>query len=286
MPTSLRQSISLIVLLAALAVTGCLSKTVMPSITADAARLHYPGKFVWFDLYTTDMVRATQFYDAVFNWSFERTNPGSPAIKNILHEGMVIGNIHELEGVPHWRSTMSVSDIHGVYQAALVAGGTEGVRPVDMPDRGMTAGFRDPEGVSVGLVASPVGDPRDMSPIDGYWAGAELLTGDVQGAVRFYSGLAPYKLHAMNLGGRDYVLLVANRRVRAGITTTPKDTIDPQWVPQVSVRDIQYVMGRIEANGGRMIVRPQEGLTQGRSAIFEDPFGALIGIREFQPVED
>lgn len=276
----------LLLILLVVAFQGCLSKTIMPSITKDAAGLHYPGKFVWFDLYTQDMVPATRFYDAVFNWSFERTNPDSHAVKNILHKGMIIGNFHERAGASYWRCSIATADVHAAYQAALQAGGSDGMPPIEVSDRGLVAMVHDPLGVPFELITSPVGDPRDLPPTDGYWAGGELLTSDVSRSVDFYSHLADYSTHALSLGGREYVLLVAYRRVRAGITSIPPGNLSPLWVPQVSVLDIEGVLQRVKANGGKVLISPQPGFTQGRSALFADPFGAVVGVREFTPLED
>lgn len=273
--------------LMSLAISGCLSKTVMPHISADAGELRYPGKFVWFDLHTTDIIRATQFYGEVFGWSFDRTNPGSPLVKTIFHKRVPVGNIFERECTTHWRSFVSVSNPTQGFQLALAAGATPVAAPAEMPDRGVVSMVDDPSGALVGMVTSPVGDPRDLPPTDGYWMGAELWTSDLKRASEFYSVFGGYDVRVVPLeGAGPYALLIVRGRLRGGAVATPLANVQSQWIPQVAVLDILDVVGRAKANGGTILIGPQAGVEQGRTAVFADPGGAIIGVREFEPPED
>ena len=269
---------------------GCVTtQETLPVITPDAGHLRLTGKFVWFDLYTTDMTAVQNFYGRVFNWSLERSDERSARIKNILLGDMRIGNIFGIEpgqGGSRWVPCLSVPDAASAYDRAVQNGAT-GDRPGEMPYRGLMAEVRDPMGAAVALLESSVGDPPDRQLIDGYWLGAELWTGDVERARGFYAGLVGYEDTSMiQSDGRPYVLLVSSGRPRGGVTAPPVPDAAPQWVPQVSVLDLDRTLDLVEQYGGTVLVRPGRlGSVEG-VAVFADPTGALMGIREFVKPED
>lgn len=279
----------LLALALALSLTGCAGRVDLPTITPDAGHLHLTGKFVWFDLHATDLAAAGRFYDHVFNWSLKRTDEDSPLVKDILFKGRSIGNIFHLEpgqGVSRWVSCMSVPDVDSAYAMAVKAG-ARGSGPLDMPNRGRMAEIRDPGMASVALLTSPVGDPRDLPLQNGYWLGSELWVGDVEAARDFYTRLAGYESASMVLAdGGLYVMFIGNGRPRGGVTAIPLENAGPQWVPQVAVLDIRDTLAKVEAHGGTVLIRPRMEEPSGRVAVFADPLGAVIGVREFIPPED
>lgn len=272
-----------------LSLPGCVARETLPTITPDAGHLRLSGKFVWFDLHTPDMAGARKFYDRVFNWSLERSDEDSGKVKTILLGDMRIGSIFEVEVPPDgasWLSCMSVPDADQAFERAKDEGAS-GEPPANMPYRGRMAEIRDPQGAAVALLTSSVGDPRDRPLKDGYWLGAELWTGDVESAATFYVHLAGLEQASMNQpDGGLYVMLVGDRRPRGGVTAIPLEGQGPQWVPQVAVLDLQATLERVEEYGGTVLIRPgMPGAVEG-TAVFADPQGAVLGIREFIPPED
>lgn len=282
-------SVSILILVCLGGLTGCASKMVVPPLTSRAAGLELTGKFVWFDLYTTDIVQATRFYDAVFNWSFERTDPESGKVKNILFDHKRIGNVIErkdkAEG-SQWLSYISVRDTDAVFNRAVSSGGSKFIEPRDMPDRGRVAVVLDPQKVLFALVTSSFGDPPDVKPTNGYWLGAELWTPAVDEALAFYSSLAGYTYVSLPVHEKvRYTLLQTGSTPRGGVVSIPWEGVSPQWVPYVAVLDIQDTLARVEANGGHILIQPQMDITSGRVALFKDPTGGVLGIQEYQPEE-
>ncbi|WP_207264224.1 VOC family protein [Desulfovibrio sp. Huiquan2017] len=277
-------------LLGLLLPAACSTRIALPSVTPDAGRLSYPGKFVWFDLHTTDMYRVAQFYDAVFGWSVERADPGSPRIKTILRSGRRIGSIFLLDDkdrtAPGWVPNLAVSDADAAFAGALAAGASPLYAPGDRPYRGRMAGIRDPQGARLVLLASSSGDPRDGPPEDGTFMGAELWTPDVTGAEAFYVGLAGYRAVEIGSGGAPYVMLLSDERPRGGITAPPAPVKTPLWVPQVAVRDVMGVLERVRAAGGTVLLCPVPGDKTHQTAVFLDPAGGVMGVRAFAPVRN
>ena len=274
--------IFLILLLVAI-MTGCSSKIVVPPVTMDAARLQLNGKFVWYDLFTTDMTASQNFYDRVFDWTFERTNEGNPRVKNIMFRGQFIGNMIGRDSTPgdsQWLSYMSVGNVDGGYDAALAAGASGQTAPKELPNRGRIAVIVDPQKAPVALLKSPVGDPADARATPSLWIGAELWTVDVDQAVTFYTRLAQFQVQEIAMHEKvAYRVLLTNNRIRAGIVSIPWEGVTPQWIPYVGVEDISAAVERVKGNGGRILVDPQPAIKAGRVAIFADPSGAVMGIQ-------
>lgn len=277
-------------LLLFLVLAGCSTKIIVPPVTMDAAKLQLNGKFVWFDLFTTDMTTAQNFYDRVFDWDFERANEGNARVKNIMHQGQFVGNMIGRDSTPgdsQWLSYMSVADTDHAYDAALSAGATKYTAPKEMPNRGRIAVVIDSQKAPVALLHSPVGDPPDGKPQANGWIGSELWTHDVDQAVAFYTRLGGYTVEDVEVHDKvQYKLLLTDDRPRAGVVSIPWEKVDPQWVPYVAVVDIQATVKLIQANGGRILIAPQMDVRSGRVALFADPTGAVLGIQELEPEEE
>jgi len=269
---------------------ACSTKIIVPPVTIDAAKLQLNGKFVWFDLFTTDMTAAQNFYDRVFDWDFERANQGNAQVKNILHRGQFIGNMIGRNSTPddsQWLSYISVADTDHAYDAALNSGATSYTAPKEMPNRGRIAVVIDPQKAPVALLHSPVGDPPDGKPRVSRWIGAELWTHNVDEAVAFYTRLGGYTAEDVEVHDQvRYKLLLTNGRARAGVVSIPWEDVDPQWIPYVAVENIQATVELIQANGGRILIEPQMDVKSGRVALFADPTGAVMGVQQLEPEED
>lgn len=276
-------------LLLAAALAGCSSKINVPAITPDAGGLAYTGKFVWYDLHVPDVDAVARFYDAVFGWGVERADPGSPKVKTILHKGRRIGSVFELSRpgpARGWVVCASVPDADGSAARAVELGGTVERAPADMPYRGRMATVRDPQSARIALLHSSVGDPRDEGPRDGFFLGAELWTPDVNASAQFYAGLLGYQTAPIATRQGPYVVLLADSRPRAGVAAPPAGAGGPMWIPLVAVRDIEGTVALAEENGGTVLVRPDPADGVHRTAVFADPSGAVLGLREYLPPRD
>jgi predicted enzyme related to lactoylglutathione lyase len=268
---------------------GCSSKINLPPVTPDAGGLSYTGKFVWYDLHIPDIDGVARFYDAVLDWGMERTDPGSSKVKTIFHKGRLIGSVFELtEAGPAagWVACASVPDVDGAAARAVKQGGRVVAAPTDKPYRGRMATIRDPQSARLALLHSPVGDPRDEGPGDGLFLGAELWTPDVEAGAKFYAGLLGYQLAAVRLKQGTYVMLLAEGKPRGGLTAPLASLPAALWIPQVAVSDIEGTVQRVEENGGTVLLRPDPASRPNRTAVFADPSGAILGVREFVPPRD
>lgn len=274
-----------LVLVISMGMAGCgADKLIMPTLTDSAAEVRLPGKFVWFDLFTTDMTMASNFYDALFGWDFERTQEFNPRIKTIYHRGKAIGNMIGQEpekGRSHWLSYMSTLDVDATLELAVSVGGTVKMAAKDMPDRGRVGVVSDPQGGLVGLVTSDVGDPTDKAggPTN-VWMGCELWTTDVDGATAFYKRLGGYGVSEVDVQGKKYVLLTKRGRHRAGIVPTQWKDMTPEWIPYIAVDNLLSILTRVEKYGGKVLTSPDMSTPEGRVALIADPSGAIVGVHQ------
>lgn len=266
---------------------GCktTSKVKVPSIADNAAEIHYPGRFVWFDLYSTDMTTVSNFYDALFGWDFVRTDDFEPRIKNIILRGRVIGNLFGRDSEPGdswWLCSMSVRNVDASAGVVMEAGGTVSQPPQPMPNRGRTAVAVDPQGATLSLLTTYTGDP-DIAPQVNRWVGCELWTRDVNAALDFYRPLAGYDgVHQDKADPEGHVQVTIDGTPSGGIVKIGKQPLKPQWIPYVGVASALQTVIKAQSLGGEVLVAPDPKVLQGRVAILRDPSGAVFGIQELR----
>lgn len=276
---------SLLLMLFVLA--GCpSSKIVYPVIANDAAEIQRPGKFVWHDLYATDMTACENFYEAMFDWDFRRTNETVPRVKTIFRKGRPIGNMigsSAAPGTSRWLSYISTENVDTTLKLATDNGGAIYVEAKEQPDRGRVAVVMDPQGAPFGLLDSPVGDPADTMIRPDMWLGCELWSLNLKDSAKFYQAVIGYDIKPMKVHETvDYWVLQKQGKRRGGIVGSPWKDIKPEWVPFISVYDVAALVAKAERLGGRVIIKPDLSVAEGRVAVIADPAGAVFGIHQMQ----
>lgn len=277
--------VGLFLLLFALA--GCpATKVVFPPISNNAAKISTPGKFVWFDLLSTDMTACENFYEALFGWNFQRTNDSNARVKTIFHQSTPIGNMIGRESSPgdsQWLSYMSSEDVDATLHLADANGGSTYREARDMPNRGRTGLALDPQGAAFAVLTSPSGDPIDVGFRPDMWMGAELWTTNVKGAAKFYQEIAGYDIEHVEVHEKvEYWMLKKNGKPRAGIVSIPWKGMKPEWVPYIAVASVTAVVEKVEALGGTILIAPDMSVKEGRLAMISDPSGAVFGIHQIR----
>ncbi len=287
-------AISVIILMTVFFISGCASqKTIkVPSLTPVPSGEQLTGKFVWYDLFTDDLEATVTFYNRVFGWLFIDTATNGIPVKTILRDGIPIANAVEIAPAKQdkydslWLSYMSVPDVDVAVKLARLHGGTAYKQPRDLPERGRIAIITDAQGAIFGLVHSPSGDPSDQTDRLHNFIGSELWTTDREKAVEAYIALGGYELSLVEVGpDKNYHLLTAQSFPRAGIVEIPWDDVKPNWIPYIAVNDVSAVIARVEALGGRLLVKPPEEKVKNPLAIIADPSGAVFGIQQIQSME-
>ena len=259
----------------------------VPPVTPDPTDRHIQGKFVWFDLFTSDLAATRQFYEAFFGWSFHETVAGEQQVLTITRDGVPIANAVSADrrrikdGSSRWLSYMSVRDVDQALLRIVRLQGTIYMAARDLPDRGRLAVVEDPEGALFAMLTSAAGDPPDEPYKMNLFMGAEVWARSRPAAVAFYRALAGYDLELVDVGRDEpYPLLVAGNRPRAGVVQIPWDDIAPNWIPYIAVADVDAMAGRVEPLGGRLLIEPDPAIREGNVAIIADPSGAVFAIQQ------
>src|SRR3984957_12654181 len=121
-----------------------------PAIAAIMGEFH--GRFVWYELMTTDMAAATAFYATVLGWhAREAAMPGMAYTLFTAGEAAV-GAVMTLPeearkiGVPpRWTGYVGVDDVDAATDRVKSLGGAVHVAPADIPNIGRFSIVADPQ---------------------------------------------------------------------------------------------------------------------------------------------
>jgi len=270
-------------------VSGCAEKQViLPGVSNAPGSSRHVGKFIWFDLFTTDLPGACSFYGRLFGWSFEDTAQGNSNIKTISNEGIPMGNAVQIKSDSgkitdsRWISFMSVANVDQAVGRITQNGGIVQIPPKEVPNRGRLALVHDPEGAPFAVLTSTKGDPPDGPYVPNGWIGSELWTRNVDKSLEFYGHLAGYQPETRKVGAAlNYLLFIRDGQPRGGMVKIPWKDVTPNWVPYIGVSDIEAVVEKAERLGGKVLI----GLDPDREddvAILTDPSGAVFGVQQLR----
>lgn len=258
----------------------------LPPLTTASGNPRLPGKFVWADLVTDNVLAAQKFYASLFGWKFYD------------YGGYVIGfsDDRPLCGMfqrprpkdrvaePRWFGYISVNNVEKAQRAVTKAGGRVMAEPKKMSKRGEQAVFADPEGAMFGVIKSSTGDPEDFLAEPGEWIWIQLLSRDARQAAEFYRTVAGYEVVENTETNRvsDY-LLTSGGYARGTVRTirNPDPKVQPTWLPFVRVKSVSESIARAKQLGGKVLIEPKPESLDGKAAVIADPTGSAIGIMEW-----
>ncbi len=153
------------------------------------------GKFVWFELLTTDVEAAIAFYTEVLGWKTQAWQGIADMPYTMWCVGeRPIGGVMTLpaelgaNGVPpHWFGHVAVPDADATSKLAVELGG-ELVHSEDVPEVGRFAILKDPQGAVLSAF-TPKDEVVDEPPAIGDFSWKELNTTDYSAAWPYYAKL-------------------------------------------------------------------------------------------------
>ena len=152
----------------------------------------------------------------------------------------------------------------GIVLLALIAAGCAAVS-VDLPP----------------ITEAPTGEHHEGRIV---WR--DLLTHTPEASRKFYGELFGWEFESPGInigfgGGDDYMLIRHNGRLIGGIVDTNalgrRDNIS-QWITTMSVSDIDAVVARVAAAGGKVMAEPESIGSRGRMAVVEGATGAVFAL--------
>jgi len=261
----------------------------LPTIGGPAPAQHHPGKIIWADLVTSDLLAAEGFYTGLFGWTFATQKSGSVDYAIALHDGRAIGGVLQKpipageHRQPAWLTFIAVRDVDAVNRAAIDAGAKSLASPKSYPGRGRQAVLADPEGAVFAVLASSSGDPPDVLVNEGEWIWTSLLVNDPQASADFYKKVFGYQVFDLpSEDGSVHELLASEDYARVSVNSLPAGGHrHPHWLNFVRVPDAAEAAVKAVTLGGRVLVAPFEDRHGGKIAVVADPMGAPIGVMEW-----
>ncbi|MDQ3368846.1 MAG: VOC family protein [Myxococcota bacterium] len=249
------------------------------------------GRFVWYELLTTDRDAAIAFYTEVIGW---RAQPfGTEGYSMFLGSQGPLGGVallpdaaKQLGATPYWQANVQVEDIDAAITTVRALGGTIHVAE-DVPTIGRIAVIADPQGAVISLFAPAAEVPAHDVTQPGEFAWHELYTTDYEAAFGFYNQIAGWeRLGSFDMGpmgtyllwGRGGVQLGGMMTMPPGMKTPDGRVVPPSWMYYVTTADLDAALARATAAGGRVLNGPMEVPGGARIVQLLDPQGAAFAL--------
>lgn len=122
-----------------------------------------------------------------------------------------------------------------------------------------------------------------MPAVESYRPGTpcwlDLLVYDREPAMRFYAALFGWDFEVGSAATGRYTTCLLDEEPVAGITAPPDDVDLPTtWLTWFAVTDVDAAAATAAAEGGAVVLAPQDDPGRGRRAMVTDPAGALLGL--------
>lgn len=228
------------------------------------------GKFVWYDVMTTDTKAATDFYTHVVGWTAQEFPMGEGRMYTVFSQGgtMVAGLMalpHEAAQMgmpPCWSGYVAVDDVDADAKRVETLGGKIQRPPEDIPNVGRFAVVSDPGG-GVFLLFKPSTNetPVKVEPMAlGHIGWHELYAGNIDREWDFYEKLFGWtKDRAFDMGAMgNYQTFNAAGEPCGGMMTKPAMIPVSFWNYYLSVDGIDAAADRVKARGGTILQGPLE----------------------------
>ena len=247
------------------------------------------SQFVWHELMTTALEPATAFYKTVIGWTAQDAGMGGKPYMLLSAGAAMVGGVMETPeevramGIPPcWTGYIGVASVDAAV-TKLLAGGGRVQRPADdIPGIGRFAVVTDPQG-AVFILFTPAGDQAPLAAAPGTpglvgWN--ELWAVDGPAAFDFYAAQFGWtKGDAIDMGDMGiYQLFAAGGMPIGGMMTKPPAVPMPCWGYYFNVPDIKAAIGRVTAEGGKVIHGPTPVPGGMFVAQCVDPQGAMFGM--------
>ncbi|MFI2105354.1 VOC family protein [Isoptericola sp. NPDC019693] len=273
----------------------------------------YPhGTPSWIDLETADVDAALVFYGALLGWRFtEKLPPGAPGRYVVASwdgtDATAIAAVATpdpgYDGEPAWHTYLAVDDVDAAASRVVELGGVVSSPPQQVGPPGEPAGWMarivDPEGAPSRLwrAGTRAGAQRVNEP--GTWNFSNLLTPDVDAALRFYGPLLGWERSddlgagmARVPGYGDHLARTVDPGIHERQELVPPGFSDvvagvlpadgpARWSVVFAVTDRDAAAEAAEQAGA--VVHATQDTEWTREATIRDPFGADLVLSQFAP---
>jgi predicted enzyme related to lactoylglutathione lyase len=254
------------------------------------------GRFVWYDLMTSDPDAAVGFYDKVIGWGTTQWE-GSAMPYTMWTAGETpIGGVMEMPqevvdagAPPHWIAYIGTPDVDATVSQAEKLGGHVLKAAMDIPTVGRFAVLADPQG-AVFCVFTPDSEVpgHEGPPRQGEFSWHELATTDHEAAFKFYNALFGWdKTDAMDMGEAGMYQMYGRKGMPlGGMFNKPAEIPGPPfWLLYAMVDDVHKTVEKVKEHGGQILNGPMEVPGGDLIAQCMDPQGAAFAIHSHKQAD-
>ena len=253
------------------------------------------GRFVWYELNTSDPSAAQSFYTQLTGWTTKAGDAGGQPYPEWVNGEISIGGVMQLpeeakqQGAPpHWLGYVAVPSVDETLAQAEGLGAKKLMGPMDIPTVGRFAVIQDPQG-AVLAIYTPADDApgHDGEPAIGEFSWHELYTSDYAAGFDFYSALFGWvKTESMEMGpGNVYQMYgrVAGQSMGGMMNKPAEMPGPPYWLYYVTVPDVHAKIDQVKQLGGQVLNGPMEVPGGDIIAQCMDPQGAAFALHSKKP---
>src|SRR4051812_18501528 len=247
------------------------------------------GRFVWYELLTTDIGAAKSFYCAVLGWSVKDASTPDLAYSLFTDRETPVSGLMELPeeatkmgAMPRWVGYIGVNDVDAIANRLKSYGGAVYVPPTNS-NIGRVSIVADPQGATFALVSDLRVDPvqPDRMAERGYVGWHELLASDSTKAFAFYAELFGWQKGEAQIGPMktSYQFFSVREQTLGGMLTKLPTVPLPFWLYYFNVGDLDEAAERAIAGGGQISQGPTELPDGNWIARCTDPEGAMFALQ-------
>jgi uncharacterized protein len=256
--------------------------------TGETDMLNSRGRFLWYELVTTDMEAAKAFYAEVVGWGTQDASmPGMPYTLFTAGGASVSGVIDLPEDArklgfrPSWLGYVGVDDVDATADRIKQLGGAVHVPPKEIPNISRFSVAVDPQKATIALFKWLKGGQEHPAGLDapGRVGWHELLAADWETAWAFYRELFGWQKADADTGAMGtYQLFSAGGQTIGGMFTKPPAVPVPFWLYYFNVGDIDAAVKRVKAGSGQILDGPIEVPGDRWIVQCTDPQGAIFAL--------
>lgn len=245
------------------------------------------GRFVWYELLTSDLKAAEAFYTSVVGWRMNDSGiPGMQYTLIFVGDSMMGGamaltdEMRAMEVPPCWSGYIGVDDLDAALEKVVALGGAIR-RPKMVVPGGHFAVVADPHGGAFFLHQSHDDAPLGTPGAPGTVCWHELYAGDLASAWEFYSALFGWqKFEAIDMGpmGTYQTFGPAGGQAFGGMMTKSPHVPVACWNYYIVTDDIDAAATRVTEGGGKIFNGPMQVPGGGWVLNAADPQGAMFAL--------
>lgn len=261
-----------------------------PVVTRERPESNKPGDYIWYELLTTDLGAAQDFYASVLDWKYMDSGQPDMDYRIVMAGENGVGGMMQITrdmadhgARPTWLGYLAVEDVDETLGEITKRGGATLMQPMDIPMVGRIAMVADPQGAPF-YVMKPQGCGKsrafaDDGPRPGHCAWNELYTSDQAAAWDFYGALFGWQQDGeMDMGPMGKYQFIRHGGMIGAMTPTSGEMGAPRWNQYFRVPNIDRAKAAVEQGGGQVLHGPIE-IPGGEFAMnCMDPQGAHFGL--------